>query len=66
MDGTRDPKYRYTEEQIAPFLTATEFELFSVSPSQMDDDDDSFAPDEPEHNPVKPPFGYLQGYPVLV
>jgi hypothetical protein len=61
----RYPKNYYSEEQIAPFLTATELELFSVHPSLMDYGDDPFAPDAPEPKPLKTPFGDLHGYPVL-
>ncbi len=59
------PKNHYSEDQIVPFLTATELELFSVHPSQLEYGNDPFAPDAPEPKPLKTPFGEFHGYPVL-
>lgn len=63
--GIRYPKNHYSEDQLAPFLTAVEVELFSVHPSLVDYGDDPFAPDAPEPKPLKTAFGDLHGYPVL-
>lgn len=59
------PQKHYSEEQLAPFLTATELELFSVNPTQMDYGENPHAPDAPAPKPLKTPFGDFHSYPVL-
>ncbi|MCX6848442.1 MAG: hypothetical protein NTY98_05945 [Verrucomicrobia bacterium] len=65
MWGIFHPKNLYSSDQLAPFLTATEVELYSVNPERMDYGEDPHAPDAPEPKRMKTPFGDFHDYPVL-